>query len=385
MTSTTTTQKAAVMTRSLLFVTGTRADFGKLEPLARAALGAEFEVSFFVTGMHMMARYGLTKLEVQRMAGVRVHEFLNQRPGDPQDMVLAKTVMGFSDFITEMKPDLIITHGDRVEALACTLVAATNYIRCGHVEGGEVSGTIDEIFRHCNTKLASAHFVSSDAAARRVMALGEPATAVHIIGSPELDFHSAPSGVTLTEVRARYGIGFDDYGICVFHPVTSEQATMGAQARDLFGALEASGRNFVIIAPNNDPGSEDIFSIIDALPKDRFRLIPSMRFAHFSELMKNAACMVGNSSAGVREAPFLGVASLDIGTRQHNRADAPSISFADAGDGAAIAQFLASEWDRPYARDEGFGSGSAAARFAAVLNDPDFWARGLQKAFHDHG
>ena len=373
------------MTRNLLFVTGTRADFGKLEPLAVAAQAAGFAVSFYVTGMHMMARYGLTKLEVQRMAGVSVHEFLNQRPGDPQDMVLAKTVMGFSDFVTETRPDLIITHGDRVEALACTLVAATNYIRSGHVEGGEVSGTIDEIFRHCNTKLASAHFVSSDAAARRVMALGEPQSAVHVIGSPELDFHSRPSGVTIDDVRARYGIGFDDYGICIFHPVTSEQATMGAQARDLYAALEASGRNFVLIAPNNDPGSEDIFSVINALPKDRFRLIPSMRFAHFSELMKNAACMLGNSSAGVREAPFLGVPSLDIGTRQHNRSDAPSIRFADAGDDAAIAGFLGDEWGKTYPRHEGFGSGSAADRFVAVLNDPAFWARSLQKEFQDLG
>jgi len=373
------------MTHSLLFVTGTRADFGKLEPLAVAARDAGFAVSFFVTGMHMMERYGRTKLEVQRMQGVAVYEFLNQRPGDPQDMVLAKTVLGFSDFVTETRPDLIITHGDRVEALACTLVAATNYIRSGHVEGGEVSGTIDEIFRHCNTKLASAHFVSSEGAARRVMALGEPAAAVHVIGSPELDFHSRPSGVSIEDVRAHYGIGFEDYGICVFHPVTSEQATMGAQARALFGALEDSGRNFVIIAPNNDPGSEDIFSVINALPKDRFRLIPSMRFAHFSELMKNAACMVGNSSAGVREAPFLGVASLDIGTRQQNRADAPSICYAAAMDGAAIAKFLASDWGKTTARHEGFGSGSAAERFVAVLQDQGFWDRGLQKEFQDLG
>lgn len=373
------------MTQSLLFVTGTRADFGKLEPLAVAARDAGFAVSFFVTGMHMMARYGRTKLEVQRLQDVAVHEFLNQRPGDPQDMVLAKTVIGFSDFVTETRPDLIITHGDRVEALACTLVAATNYIRSGHVEGGEVSGTIDEIFRHCNTKLASAHFVSSDAAARRVMALGEPSASVHVIGSPELDFHSKPSGVTMADVRARYGIGFDDYGICVFHPVTSEQATMGAQARALYGALEASGRNFVLIAPNNDPGSDDIFAVINALPKDRFRLIPSMRFAHFSELMKNAACMVGNSSAGVREAPFLGVPSLDIGTRQHNRADAPSICFADAGEADKIAAFLAEDWGKTYPRHEGFGSGSAAERFVAVLKDQAFWGRGLQKEFQDLG
>ena len=247
-------QRNSAMTHSLLFVTGTRADFGKLEPLAIAARDAGFAVGFFVTGMHMLDRYGLTKLEVHKLHGVAVHEFLNQRPGDPQDMVLAKTVVGFSDFVTEHRPDLIITHGDRVEALACTLVAATNYIRSAHVEGGEVSGTIDEIFRHCNSKLASAHFVSSEAAARRVMALGEPRETIHIIGSPELDFHSQPSGVTLADVQTRYAIPFDDYGICVFHPVTSERTTMAAQAQALYGVLAASGRNFVLIAPNNDPG-----------------------------------------------------------------------------------------------------------------------------------
>jgi hypothetical protein len=104
------------------------------------------------------------------------------------------------------RPDLIVLHGDRIEALAGALVAATNYVRSAHVEGGEVSGTIDEVFRHCNTKLCTHHFVSSDAAARRVMALGEPPETIHAIGSPELDFHARPSGVTLDEVRARYAI-----------------------------------------------------------------------------------------------------------------------------------------------------------------------------------
>lgn len=375
------------MTRHLLFLTGTRADFGKLEPLAAAARDAGHRVTFFVTGMHMMDRYGLTKLEVQRMPGVRVHEFLNQRPGDGQDIVLAKTVVGFSDFITENRPDLIIIHGDRIEALAGALVAATNYIPSAHIEGGEVSGTIDEVFRHCNTKLATHHFVSSDIAKRRVMTLGEPPETIHVIGSPELDFHAGPSGVSLDDVRARYDIPFADYGIAVFHPVTSEQSGMGAQAQALFGALEASGRNFVVIAPNNDPGSEAIFAVLDALPKDRFRLIPSMRFAHFSELMKHAACMVGNSSAGVREAPFLGIPTLDVGTRQTNRAMAASVAFAAAGDTEAVAQFLTNHWGQRHARDSGFGTGRAADRFAQTLAQPDFWAQGLQKAFrdHDHG
>ncbi|GAB1364440.1 UDP-N-acetylglucosamine 2-epimerase [Rhodobacter sp.] len=371
------------MSRSILFLTGTRADFGKLEPLAAAARDAGHRVGFFVTGMHMLDRYGLTKMEVARMPGVMVHDFVNQRPGDPQDMVLAKTVTGFSDYLAEHRPDLIVIHGDRVEALAGALVSAMNYVRSAHVEGGEVSGTIDEVFRHCNTKLCTHHFVSSEAAARRVMALGEPAENIHVIGSPELDFHARPSGVTLEEVKARYAIPFAEYGIATFHPVTSEQATMGAQAQALFGALAESGRSFVVIAPNNDPGSEAIFAVLDRLPAERFRVLPSMRFAHFSELMKNAACMVGNSSAGVREAPFLGLPSLDIGTRQSNRSDAASVTACEAADTATIAGFLAREWGRRHVPDAGFGQGSAAGRFVQVLADAAFWDRPLQKAFRD--
>mgnify|MGYP001948740310 FL=1 len=331
----------------------------------------------------MLGRYGLTKLEVMRLRGVAVHEFLNQRPGDPQDVVLAKTVLGFSDFVTEHRPDLIIVHGDRVEALACALVASTNYVRSAHIEGGEVSGTIDEIFRHCNSKLCAHHFVSSPEAARRVMALGEPEEAIHVIGSPELDFHSGPSGVALDEVRRHYDLPMGDYGICTFHPVTSEAGTMGAQARALFGALEQSNRQFVVIAPNNDPGSEDIFAVLDALPRSRFRVLPSMRFAHFSELMKNASCMVGNSSAGVREAPFLGIPSLDIGTRQTARGNAPSLFSAAADDADAIAQFLASQWGQRYDNHTGFGSGTAAEAFVDVLGQASFWNAPLQKRFHD--
>jgi UDP-N-acetylglucosamine 2-epimerase (hydrolysing) len=371
------------MSKKLLFLTGTRADFGKLEPLAAAAISEGHHVTFFVTGMHMMDRYGLTKLEVHRMEGVCVHEFLNQRPGDPQDIVLAKTLSGFSDYVTEHSSDLVVIHGDRIEALAGALVAATNYIPSAHVEGGEVSGTIDEQFRHCNTKLCAHHFVSSVRASRRVAALGEPPDSIHVIGSPELDFHAGFSGVSLGEVKARYEIPFADYGIVVFHPVTSEKSSIGEQSRSLFMALEGSGRSFVVISPNNDPGSEAIFSELAQLPSERFRLIPSMRFAHFSELMKNAACLVGNSSAGVREAPFLGIPSLDVGTRQTNRALAPSVVTSSAYDSAAIASFLQTQWGQRYAPDPGFGEGRAADRFVQVLADPAFWARGLQKTFHD--
>ncbi len=369
------------MPKKLLFITGTRADYGKLEPLAVAAQQAGFAISFFITGMHMMRRYGETRLEVKRFPGAEFFEFVNQREGDAQDFILSKTILGFSDFVHEHRPDLVIIHGDRVEALAASIVCAMKYIPSAHIEGGEVSGTIDESIRHCNTKLCATHFVSSEAARQRVLALGESPDSVYNIGSPELDTHARPSGVSIDEVKTRYAIPFDEYGIAVFHPVTSEADTIGAQAASLFGRLEASGKCFVVIAPNNDPGTEGIFAVLERLPKERFRLIPSMRFNYFSELMKNAAVMVGNSSAGVREAPFLGVPSLDVGTRQTNRASGPSITASSAFDVEVIKEFLTRVWGRRFLADTTFGAGDAAGRFVDILSRTQFWVRPLQKAF----
>ncbi|MEY4755721.1 MAG: UDP-N-acetyl-D-glucosamine 2-epimerase, UDP-hydrolyzing [Pseudomonadota bacterium] len=370
---------APVTGKKLLFVTGTRADFGKLEPLAHAAQQAGFDISFFITGMHMMKRYGETRLEVKRFAGAEFFEFVNQREGDALDFILSKTILGFSDFVHEHRPDLVIIHGDRVEALAASIVCAMRYIRSAHIEGGEVSGTIDESIRHCNTKLCATHFVSSESARQRVLALGEAPERVYNIGSPELDTHARPSGVTIEEVKARYAIPFADYGIVIFHPVTSEVDTIGAQAKSLFACLEASGKNFVVIAPNNDPGTDEIFAVIEALPKERFRLIPSMRFNYFSELMKNAAVMVGNSSAGVREAPFLGLPSLDVGTRQSNRAQAESVRTCSAFDKQAINRFLSSCWGSWSNEDQAYGQGLASIQFVHTVKSSAFWQIGFQK------
>lgn len=367
----------------LLFVTGTRADFGKLEPLAKAARDVGHSVEFFVTGMHMLERYGLTKLEVERLEGIGRAEFVNQAEGDGQDIILANTMTGFAKHLAKSKPQLVVIHGDRVEALAAALVCAIDYVRSVHVEGGEVSGTIDEVYRHCNTKLCTAHLVSSAAARQRVIRLGESPTRVFVLGSPELDIHAGPSGVSLDEVRKRYDIPWTDYGVAVFHPVTSEADSMGSQAEALFSALADSGRNFVVIAPNNDPGAEKIFAVINRLPPMRFVLIPSMRFAYFSELLRGAKTVVGNSSVGVREAPFLGIPALNIGSRQNNRADGEAIIFADADQGDRISEFLKKQWGRRHEQDTSFGSGNAAALFVKILTERALWQLPRQKTFFD--
>jgi UDP-N-acetylglucosamine 2-epimerase (hydrolysing) len=375
--------ESAVTGKRLLFVTGTRADYGKLEPLAVAAQQAGFVISFFITGMHMMRRYGETRLEVKRFPNAEFFEFVNQREGDAQEFILSKTLLGFSDFVHEHRPDLVVIHGDRVEALAASIVCAMKYIPSAHIEGGEVSGTIDESIRHCNTKLCATHFVSSEAAKARVLALGESPESVYNIGSPELDTHARPSGVSIEEVKARYAIPFDDYGIVIFHPVTSEADTMGAQARALFDRLVASGKYFVVILPNNDPGTESIMEVLATLPAERFRLIPSMRFNYFSELMKHAAVLVGNSSAGVREAPFLGLPSLDVGTRQTNRSLSHSITTCEAFDTKVIDEFISHSWARKWSQDMGFGDGFSSEKFLDAIGVASFWNGRRQKQFHD--
>ncbi len=369
--------------KNILFVTGTRADFGKLEPLAKAAQKEGFDVGFFVTGMHMMKKYGETRIEVKRFEGVEIFEYVNQKEGDSLDSILSKTIVGFSDFVYEHKPDLVVIHGDRIEALAVSLVCATNYIYSSHVEGGEVSGTIDESIRHCNSKLCSTHFVSGKEAAERVRSLGEPSERIYIIGSPELDSHLKPSGVDIAEVKKRYDIPFDDYGIVIFHSITSEIDTILSQSENLYDCLKKTGRNFVVIAPNNDPGSDGIFEMLSSLPLENFRIIPSMRFNYFSELMKNASIMVGNSSAGVREAPFVGIASIDIGTRQSNRSIAESLSHCSPIESEGILRALRLNWGRKFTPSTEFGDGNSSSKFVEAIASRKFWSYSDQKLFAD--
>ena len=107
------------------------------------------------------------------MKNITRFEFVNQMEGDPPDKILSQTITGISEYVNRLNPDLVLIHGDRIEAVAASLVCATKNLRSAHIEGGEVSGTIDEVYRHCNTKLCTVHFVSSKSAKKRVTKLGE--------------------------------------------------------------------------------------------------------------------------------------------------------------------------------------------------------------------
>jgi UDP-N-acetylglucosamine 2-epimerase (hydrolysing) len=371
--------------RRILFLTGTRADFGKLKPLIEAVEESDaFEAYIFATGMHTLARYGSTVNEIQKAGFKNIYSYINQdgSVNSQMDLVLANTIQGLGHYLREFPPDLMVVHGDRIEALAGAVVGAVNNILVAHVEGGELSGTVDELIRHAVTKLSHLHFVSNDEARRRLVQMGESQDAIFPIGSPDIDVMLSDKLPTLEHVKEWYEIPFSSYAIFIYHPVTTELQLLNSRIETVLDALEASSHNFVVIYPNNDPGAEIILTAYNRIRTNPcFRLIPSMRFEYFLTLLKNATAIVGNSSAGIREAPVYGVPVINIGNRQHNRFHLPSIINL-AEDKNTIVSALA-HLPASVAPSMHFGTGQSAKLFMACLHHPKFWSTAHQKHFKD--
>lgn len=370
--------------RKVVFLTGTRADFGKLKSLmSRIQTDAAFELHVFVTGMHMLARYGYTCDEVEKAKFRNIYKFINQNLSDGMDHILSKTISGLSDFVKEIGPDLIVVHGDRVEALAGAAVGALNNILVGHIEGGEVSGTVDELIRHAVSKLSHIHFVANEIAKRRLIQLGECAEHIYVIGSPDIDIMNSRDLPTIKEVQGYYDFDFETYAILMFHPVTTELSDLARQIRVVVEQVIESGLNYVVIYPNNDLGTGIILEEYKRLEGIKhIRIYPSMRFEYFLTLLKNADFIIGNSSAGIREAPHFGVPAINLGTRQHNRVNCDQIINA-AIDIDSINNALNLIRTMTRQAHELFGNGGSDGRFHEILKRADFWEVARQKNFVD--
>ena len=375
------------VSKHVAFLTGTRADYGKIKPLILAAHAEGFKVSVFATGMHMLERFGSTIREVRRTLPdeIFIIPFENQSIGDPMDVVVANTIKGLSRFIQENQPDLLIVHGDRPEALAGAISGALSNTRVVHIEGGELSGTIDGVIRHAVSKLSHIHLVANEEAKKRLLQLGEDSSTIHIIGSPDLDIMLSPSLPTLAEAKSRYGIEFDSYFIAIFHPVTTDLEASAIAATEFVNGLIESGENFVVIHPNNDTGFERIINEYKRLAdhSKRFRQFESLRFEHFLVLLKNSHGMVGNSSAGIREAPLYGIPSIDVGDRQRGRHDSASISQVPARANEIIAAIKRAKQQGQATSKQEFGDGKSTERFTELLHSGVLFEARVDKIFVD--
>ncbi|WP_100611975.1 UDP-N-acetylglucosamine 2-epimerase [Confluentibacter lentus] len=368
--------------KKIAFLTGTRADFGKMKPLIQILENhQEFEAHIFVTGMHLLQRYGYTLIEVERCGFKNISTFKNDTHEASMDLTLAKTIAGFSEFVKNIHPDLIVIHGDRVEALAGAIVGSLNNVLVAHIEGGELSGTIDELLRHATSKMSHIHFVANGKAKLLLEQMGELPESIYNIGSPDIDIMFSNTLPDLQTVKSYYNISFDVYAIAMFHPVTTEHRQMAKYAKNFVDALINSGRNYVVIFPNNDMGSQTILEAYEPiLNHPNFRVFPSIRFEYFLTLLKHSSFIIGNSSAGVREAPYYGIPTINIGTRQQNRV----VSNAIINTGYqvnAILEGIKEVKNVTINKISDFGNGNSAEAFLKVLKSESLWKTNHQKQF----
>ncbi|MGI9255611.1 MAG: UDP-N-acetylglucosamine 2-epimerase [Salinispira sp.] len=373
--------------KKIIFLTGTRADFGKIKSLITIAQKSNlFDVHIFVTGMHMIKKYGRTIMEIQKCRFKNIYPFINHDDIDHMDRNLAKTIDGFSHYIAEIKPNLIVVHGDRVEALAGAIVGSLNNILVAHIEGGEISGTIDELIRHSISKLSHIHLVSNQEAEKRLVQMGEYKENIFIIGSPDIDVMKSSALPSLETVKKYYGINYSDYAILIFHPITTEIDKLKEQVSILATSILASQYNYIVIYPNNDMGSDIILEEYKRFHDNPdIRIFPSLRFEYFLVLLKHTQFIIGNSSAGIREAPYYNVPAINLGNRQNNRVKSANI-INTGFDSNKINNAINEAFNRERSRvAPNFGSGDSDRKFFELLLKDKFWQISHQKQFKDLG
>lgn len=374
--------------KKILFITGTRADYGKMKYLMKAVEEDEnYENYILVCGMHLLNQYGNTYNGIINEGFKNVHIARGITYTSDMDVNLGNTITYMSGYVRDIKPDMIVVHGDRIDALAGAIVGALNNIWVAHIEGGEISGTIDESIRHAVSKFAHFHFVANDECRRRLIQLGENKENIFVIGSPDIDVMLSDSLPSIEEVKSWYELKLDEYAVVIYHPVTTEVADLAKKTDALFDALVESDKKYVVIYPNNDTGTEVIISRIEQLRgRENFEVYKTLKFEYFLTLLKNAKFIIGNSSAGVREACVYGVPAIDIGNRQKNRYDTAvlkNINHCGESKEEILEAIKKTRYKKYQKSSLAFGKGDSTNLFMQTIRQSQLWDREIQKHFID--
>lgn len=383
-----------VRTRTITAVTGARSDYGILRPiLRRITEEPTLGLDLMVTGMHLSPAFGLTVRGIEA-DGYPIRDRIDclLAADTPQAIAHAMglTVLGFSQAFARQMPDVLLLLGDRTETLAAAMAALPFRIPIVHVHGGEVTeGAIDDAARHCITKLAHLHCVSTGEFGDRVIRMGEFPERVHVTGAPGLDaIHETPL-FTPAEFEREFGVPLDEPPIVVtFHPVTREFEKTERYITSLLDVLAATPQPIVFTYPNADTNGRVIIEAIDRFVRatPRARAVVSLGSRGYFTLMRHAAAMVGNSSSGLIEAAAFELPVVNIGTRQAGRPQ-PRNVIQSGYDTVSIQESLQKALDPAFRTSLAglvnlYGDGQAARRIVEVLRQVDL-ERIIRKPFYD--
>jgi GDP/UDP-N,N'-diacetylbacillosamine 2-epimerase (hydrolysing) len=373
-------------TRRILYLSGTRADFGLMAgTLHRIARTPGLQLQVAVAGMHLSAEHGHTVDEV-RASGLPVCAEIPfdvlTRTGASMAMGIADCLRGVTQVLEREQPDILLLLGDRGEMLAGAIAALHLGVPCVHVHGGERTGTVDEPVRHAISKLSSYHFVATDEARERLLRMGEEDGRIFITGAPGIDGLRELGNVPREQCLGALGVDAGQrFVLAVFHPVVQQAGQAMAQTLALLAVLQRIGLPVVWLEPNADAGALEILRALDAAAwpagSRRLRHLPRPLFA---AALRHCDALVGNSSSGIIEAASFGTPVVNIGDRQRLREHGPNVLDVPA-DEAAIERGLRAQLAHGrWAWENAWGDGHAGERIAKLLAELPLDPAVLEKA-----
>lgn len=344
----------------------------------------DLELQLVVAASALLDRYGSAIQYIERdqfPIAARVQMVLEGGNLTAMAKTTGLGLLELSSVFEHLQPDVVVTIADRFETIATAIAAAYLNLPLAHVQGGEITGSIDEKVRHAVTKLADLHLVSTDRAAERVIRMGEPPATVHVTGCPSIDLavDTLRTPALDFDPYARYGgvgAGMDlsrGYVVVLQHPVTTEHELARAHVTETLHAVRDADLPTLWFWPNPDAGSDGTSGGIRRFREmekpSNIHFFKNMAPEDFLRLVYNSRCLIGNSSMGIRECSFLGVPVVNIGSRQQGRDRGRNVvdaAYARGDIGRAVAGHLA---NGRYPSDPLYGDGRAGPRIAGVLAD----------------
>ena len=332
--------------RKIAVVTTSRADYGHLYwTLKELQSRDEVDLKLIAVGAHFSPEFGQTYKEIEADE-FTIDERVECLISSDSDVGMAKTIgvatLSLADVLGKMRPDILLLIADRYEMLAPASVALALRIPIAHIEGGDVSeGAIDDAVRNALTKMSHLHFTTNENSRRRVIAMGEEAWRVHLVGSPSLDNLRRRKLFSREEIAADLGLDFTQQtAVVAYHPVTIQRDTV-SESDAVFAALEKLSAQIVFCYPNSDAGSHQIIERARMFCQNHpnAKLFVNLNHLKYWSLLKYSDLLVGNSSSGIMETPSIPLPCVNVGMRQKGRDQARNIIDA-APETEAISQAI---------------------------------------------
>ncbi|MBC8578965.1 MAG: UDP-N-acetylglucosamine 2-epimerase [Clostridiales bacterium] len=376
--------------RKICVITGTRANYGRLKTVMNAIINhPELELKLIVTGMHLIPEFGYTVTEIEKdgyTIDARVDMHLSNDTGAGMCKSLGLGLIGMTQAIESIQPDMILILGDRDEDLAGAIIGAHMNIPVAHIHGGEVTGTIDESIRHATTKFSHIHFAATEGSKERLLKLGEIEDYVFNVGSPGLDAILNREYSTRSELFNKFNLDTSKKLIIVAqHPVTTQKEQAEDQMQQTMEAIKELGEQTLLIYPNADAGGREMISVIQQYENlDFLTTYRNINFEDYLNLLKYADVMVGNSSSGIMEAPSYYLPVINLGTRQDGREQSNNILNVNHDKNLIKQAIETCLYDETFIQQVNecvnpYGDGKTGKRIANILADIEINNKLIQK------